>query len=412
MTPSLPPTISPQQAREIRWDAIVVGAGIAGSLTALQLARRGRKTLLIERQRLPRGKVCGACLNPDAISSFRKAGVWQRIEALGGHWLNGYELRCPGRRATLTLPGGHAVSRPAMDTVLAAAAIEAGAAYLDTTPVTLAAAENVATYRRVVDKRGNAYCGSVIVAANGFSTVERSNSGDHVVDIASDSRVGLSAEWPLPADERLDDGMLAPGTIYMAVGPNGYVGLVVTEGGRVNLAAAVDRVAVQASSPAQACDQILTACGWKLTDALRGVRFHGTAAMTRQRRVAGGHRLLFIGDASGYVEPFTGEGMAWAAASALSAGSLVDQAIESWHESCPLIWTKNLRILLGGRQRRCKWISRLLRYPTLARYTIGTLSAFPTLGQFAVRTIQQEQSCDMLDRRPGNRGADTGGHAA
>jgi flavin-dependent dehydrogenase len=198
----------------------------------------------------------------------------------------------------------------------------------------------------------------------------------------------------------------------MAVDRVGYVGMVVTEGGRVNLAAAVDRGAVQASSPAAVCDRITSGCGWDLSEPLHRARFLGTAAMTRRRRVAGGHRLLFVGDSSGYVEPFTGEGMAWAAASALAAGPLADRAIEHWHESCPLIWTDNLKMLLGGRQRRCRWISKLLRCPTAARCAIAALSAFPTLGQFAVQSVQQESSSDLLDRCTGDRGADAGGRAA
>jgi flavin-dependent dehydrogenase len=222
----------------------------------------------------------------------------------------------------------------------------------------------------------------------------------------------LAAQWSVEEAGRSRDAALTPGTIYMAVDRAGYVGLVITEGGRVNLAAAVDRGAVQGSSPAAVCDQITSSCGWDLSEPLHRVRFLGTAAMTRRRRIAGDHRLLFVGDSSGYVEPFTGEGMAWAAASALAAGSLADQAINHWHESCPLIWTNNLKMLLGGRQRRCRWISRLLRYPAAARCAIAALSAFPTLGQFAVQSVQQESSSDLLHRCAGDRGTDAGGRAA
>ncbi|MEM6365780.1 MAG: FAD-dependent oxidoreductase, partial [Planctomycetota bacterium] len=127
-------TITRDQASNVSWDAIVIGAGIAGCLAAAGLARLGRRVLLVEKSKLPRDKVCGACLNLDAIAGLRAAGVWEDIVRLRGHDLGGYCVRSPGNREMkLSLPGGHAVSRYAMDRVLARAAIDAGADYLDQT---------------------------------------------------------------------------------------------------------------------------------------------------------------------------------------------------------------------------------------------------------------------------------------
>ncbi|MFY7877691.1 MAG: FAD-dependent oxidoreductase, partial [Pirellula sp.] len=60
-------TISAAEAERVAWDLIVVGAGIAGSSTAILAAREGLRVLLIEAKRFPREKVCGGCLNPRAI---------------------------------------------------------------------------------------------------------------------------------------------------------------------------------------------------------------------------------------------------------------------------------------------------------------------------------------------------------
>ena len=54
---------SPEQ-----WQAVVVGAGPAGALAALQLARQGVRVLLVEKRAFPRWKVCGCCLNAQALS--------------------------------------------------------------------------------------------------------------------------------------------------------------------------------------------------------------------------------------------------------------------------------------------------------------------------------------------------------
>ena len=46
------------------WDVIIVGAGPAGSIAALTLARRGHRVLLVDRRRFPRDKACGDGLIP------------------------------------------------------------------------------------------------------------------------------------------------------------------------------------------------------------------------------------------------------------------------------------------------------------------------------------------------------------
>jgi len=54
-----------------RWPVVVIGAGPAGALAALELARQGVPVLLVERRRFPRWKVCGACLSGQALAALR-----------------------------------------------------------------------------------------------------------------------------------------------------------------------------------------------------------------------------------------------------------------------------------------------------------------------------------------------------
>ena len=65
------------------WDAIVIGAGPAGALSATLLARQGSSVLLVERRAFPRRKVCGGCLNARALSSLDRACLGASVRALG-----------------------------------------------------------------------------------------------------------------------------------------------------------------------------------------------------------------------------------------------------------------------------------------------------------------------------------------
>ena len=65
------------------YDALVIGGGLAGCSTALQLARRGHSVLLAEQSTYPRHKLCGEFLSPEAQSSFRRLEVLDAVRDAG-----------------------------------------------------------------------------------------------------------------------------------------------------------------------------------------------------------------------------------------------------------------------------------------------------------------------------------------
>ena len=74
------------------WDVVVVGAGPAGSMAALEIARRGPSVLLVDKARFPRYKVCGCCLNGRTLSLLGLAGLGGLVEQCGGSPLRSFEL--------------------------------------------------------------------------------------------------------------------------------------------------------------------------------------------------------------------------------------------------------------------------------------------------------------------------------
>jgi flavin-dependent dehydrogenase len=108
------------------FDAAVVGAGPAGSIAALSLARAGVSVALLEKQDVPRDKICGDALMPDAIGLLREYGLWKEVRARG-HRIESARVFAPNG-TWVDLAGTFlTISRRDLDALLAQKAIEAGA---------------------------------------------------------------------------------------------------------------------------------------------------------------------------------------------------------------------------------------------------------------------------------------------
>ena len=108
-------TIDLDEAARTGWDAVVVGAGPAGSVAARELSSRGLRTLLVDRKSFPRNKVCGACVNGRAVAALVQLGldgILQRSHAVP---LDRFRVQSCGRQVVVPLPGGVAVTRSALD---------------------------------------------------------------------------------------------------------------------------------------------------------------------------------------------------------------------------------------------------------------------------------------------------------
>ncbi|MBI3291559.1 MAG: FAD-dependent monooxygenase [Elusimicrobia bacterium] len=379
----IPPTRPIEQAAEQVWDVVIVGAGPSGALAARELARYGVSVLLVDKAAFPRWKVCGSCVNAAALATLEAVGLGELPNQLGAQPLHELQLAAGRRRASLPLPGGVAVSRERFDAALIEHAIQAGADFLPHTHARLDRS-GIPTRRLTLRQREQEVTveARVVLAADGLGGRLVQHEKGFELSVNSMARFGASTivdTAPSTYDRE---------TIVMACGNGGYVGLVRLEDGRLNIAAAFDPSFVrQTGGPGEAATTVLAHTGLPPVRGLSKSSWGGTPALTCRLSRLVTDRLFVIGDAAGYIEPFTGEGIAWALTTGVSVVPFALKAVQQWIPSLTDQWTEHYHHLLGSRQSACRQVTWLLRHPTLTRATVGVLSLVPQLTAPLVHSI-------------------------
>ena len=302
-------------------DLLVVGAGPAGSLAAIHAARAGMRVTLVERFRHPRPKACAEYASPRIVEELARAGLppaaWQstavplegmRVIVDGAGFDIRYADRHGGRRAW-------GLDRRIFDAVLAAEAERAGASLLEGTSLVELATDVAGRVR-----------GGVVVGADGE---RRTIRADHLIGAdGARSRVArlLGVERPVRGPRRL--GLVAHYTAIdalrhsgeMHVGHGWYVGLAPTPGGELNVGMALPLgVAGGTTARYEAAIAGLPAVSARLSGARRCTPIRGAAPIGHRVADVAGDGWLLVGDAAGFIDPFTGEGIYRALRSARAA---------------------------------------------------------------------------------------------
>jgi len=276
------------------------------------------------------------------------------------------------------------LSREAFDAALIQAAIDAGAAFLPESYATLAgrtdSGRTVFLRQGARERMAGAH---IILAADGLAGRFLAGEARFRTVVIRNSRVGAGAiAVEAPA-------YYQSGTIYMACGTKGYVGLVRLEDGRLDIAAALDRRAMQyVGGPAILAARIIQEAGWPAVSDLTSLAWRGTPALTRRPSRVAGERIFIVGDSGGYVEPFTGEGIAWALEAAVAVAPLAAEATVNWAPRLAARWRSTFQRTVGER-RVCRTAACVLRYPALTRGIIRILERFPSLGSPVMRRLNR-----------------------
>jgi geranylgeranyl reductase family protein len=283
------------------YDAVVVGAGPAGSTTAFRLASAGASVLLVDKARFPRDKPCGGGLTMRAarLLPFSVDPVVEDVT-------HRFELRLGYRSSfvrTSKQPLCFLTQRRRLDEFLARKAAEAGAEFRDGVSVGFDDSAVVVNGERLQAR--------VIVGADGVNGLTARTFG-----LGRDHGHGVALEGNAPLDERYRGKLV----LELGVVPGGYA-WVFPKGDHANFG-----VGGWESEGPRLRDHLRRLCSAhgvdyeSLTD-LRGYRLpyrRPTSALARDN-------VLLVGDAAGLVDPLTGDGMY----EAFVSGKLASEAILS-----------------------------------------------------------------------------------
>lgn len=368
-------------------EAIVVGAGPAGSTFAIRLAEAGHRVLLLDRASFPRHKPCSDYVSPaaapilaelDVLDDVMAAGA-TRMEAMVVHAPNGSRFRAAFAGA---VPGSAAIglSRYRLDHILLERARNAGATVRERAHVrgVLREGDRAVGVEATIDGQRTAIRAPLVVGADGHSSVVSRALGLDV-GLRWPRKTGLAAHYRgVAALDRYGE---------MHVGRGSYAGLAILEGDLTNVTVVVPTDAVKSRSGSLAAYFDASIAGLpgvagKLAGAERVGGIRGVGPMARRARRVCGDGYLLIGDAASFLDPFPGEGVYEALKAARIAAPVASAALRAGDTSAAALdpYRRGRRSAFTARHAVSWIVQGFVNTPPLMSYVTDRLAEREELG--------------------------------
>ncbi|MFE9202640.1 geranylgeranyl reductase family protein [Micromonospora sp. NPDC007230] len=404
-------------------DVIVVGAGPGGSATAYHLARHGVRVLLLEKTEFPREKVCGDGLTPRAVRQLIRMGVDTSPEA---GWLHNKGLRVIGGGVRLELDWPDLASFPNyglvrtrldFDDLLAQRAVAAGAKLRTSVNVAgpvLDADDRVIGVQAEVgpDKEPATFHAPLVVAADGVSGRFPLALG---LTKREDRPIGVAVRRYYRSPAKHDDDYLESWLELRAKGSDallpGYGWIFGLGDGRVNVGLGVlnSSAAFGKTNYRRLLTDWLanTPEDWGMTDEANAEGpILGAALPMGFNRVPHYTRgAMLVGDSGGMVNPFNGEGIAYAMESGELAAEVAVQALArpagAERERALLAYPQELKTRFGGYYRLGGIFVKLIGRPEIMRLATKHGMPHPMLMRFVLKllaNLTDPRGGDAMDR--------------
>ncbi len=382
-----------------QFDAVVVGAGPAGAATAALLARRGFSVVLLDRAAFPRDKACGEYTSPETEQVLKRMGVLEPVLRAGARRLPAMKVISPAGRSFIMQYSregrddeAHVLATPrrVLDAALVDHARRSGACVREREKVEGVLVQDGVAAGVVLRRRGGEareIRARLVVGADGVhSAVVRS--------------LGLEAplRWPrnlgMVAHYRGYSGLDSWGEMH--VSERGYAGLAPLSGGLVNVGLVMPMSAKLTGTAAERFEAFANsfpAVRERLGGAERVSQVRGVGPIGARVGRVHGPGYLLVGDAAGFFDPFTGEGVYKALRGAELAAEVAAEALEKNDLSARGLsrYARLRRRHFAAKEIVCRLVQLFVAVPPAMDYVAARLAARPAplntitgvLGDFA-----------------------------
>lgn len=330
------------------FDVAIVGGGPAGSSCAAFCAAAGLETAIFEREKFPREKVCGDCINPACWPVLRRLEIAERVRALPHGKLDRVDfIGIGGRQVSVALPAGEnaeiAIKRSLFDQVLLERAGELGVTIFESATATALTSPDPRTDYWKISVGDQTVKARALVAADGRNSTVARLSG--LLPRPARERVALQTHLPLP--ENFGD------RVVLEFRPEGYSGQAPVGEGMLNVClVSVPKRIASLRRWSEERFGISPDHSWRTITPL-----------AREPISPAQPSLFFVGDAARVVEPFTGEGIYYA----LASGELAAKAIALQNQGGDAADIAVAYSAAHGQLYRGRlWINRLARSAVLS----------------------------------------------
>ena len=383
---------------------LVVGAGPAGSTLAWRLARKGYRVRLVDRAVFPRFKPCGEFVSPECLPLLDEVGVLEPMLAAGAHRVGGMRLlgwgfEVEGRYGKVDPTAGPswglALRREIFDKILLDRAVaQEGVEVIEGLRIghLLRDVQGRIAGAAGIDRRGREveFRARFTVGADGMRS-----------RVARDLGLVRPSSWlRRHALVARYEGVTARDSGEVHLFEGGYFAACGVDQGLFTLNLVVSSDSLEGGDLEGVLDTRVAShptIGPRLAGARRvgPVRAVGPLAFTTRRQVVPGAAL--VGDACGYVDPMTGEGISFALRGAAWLAEVLGDALERTAVPGPrelASYPRQRRREIGFRLRQASGLQRAIRHPRLVRATLALLAHRP-----AVMDLLVERTGGMAPRR-------------
>lgn len=369
-------------------DVAIIGAGPAGSTLASLLRMRGFSVALIDRDSFPRDKLCGEFLSYDALPIADALGITPELDRKGSPLIR--HCRMVGRHRTLAfdLPyPARGVSRMLLDDLLHRRALDSGAMEVPATATSVSADR--------VETSAGPVSASVVVGGWGRWGRFDTQLGRGFVRDQNHRNFGFKRHYRLATDS---SGSTPAETIDLHSFRGGYLGVNAIEGGLINICGLVaarrltglrgkwDAFVDTLRTEEPSLDHLYESH----TPAQEG--FLSSEPVIFRARSACESGIVMIGDASGVIDPLTGNGMAMAMQSAVLAAGAVSRILDRSSDR-PLLeqaYRAQHAAMFGRRIAWSRTIGFLLSRPPLLNAALASVRSSAT-GSFLVQRTRADR---------------------